>query len=365
MKQIKKTSRGAYYYVNKHGKKQYISEEAYNAIKELGTYDKEKLEKEKKALTPYRDKLKKVPNEALERVKKLDLSKKLSDRMKRPVSITRKATKDAARILFLEGPKKLLTFLYENPGVFLLASPDCYPVRYLKNKIEECALNKKPFDYYAAILPTEEACFLFEERTTKHIGLVHNNCNLLENYFNIPVCPNRDHDHLKFSNLEYIGYVWINEFYNGTPLNKYATSLKDRTSHHHISNSPHHQEYWIKRGNLHNMPSMCILEMVADWAAMSMELKDSLPDWAEKQLDKFNFSKTQEKLITEAVKVLQPKVEEYQINSMFESPKEIEKRIKWLEDRIKDANRMSDHEAAMEYEEELEELEDTLKKRST
>lgn len=117
-KDIKKTKKGAYYYINKKGNKVYVDE------KEI----KEMLKKEKtpppppvsKKATDYLKSLKDAPKKVVSKVEEFDLGKKLSDHLKQRVDLSRDAIKHAAKVAAADGMRKMWDFVKENPGIFLM-----------------------------------------------------------------------------------------------------------------------------------------------------------------------------------------------------------------------------------------------------
>lgn len=56
-------------------------------------------------------------------------------------------------------------------------------------------------------------------------------------------------------------------------------NFKQATDHHYKCNS-HHPEHWMDEdGSCHDMPLDCILEMIADWNAVSIDKGSNMIDW--------------------------------------------------------------------------------------
>ena len=106
--------------------------------------------------------------------------------------------------------------------------------------------------------------------------------------------------------------------------NKDYKSTKDinEATLHHIKNNKHHPEYHnkdkanisstnrdesIKCISAKNMDDISVAEMVADWQAMSEELKTNTSrEWFDDVKDnRWSFSKKQEKLINKLLKVFE------------------------------------------------------------
>ena len=162
--------------------------------------------------------------------------------------------------------------------------------------------NQKMYDY-------------FYLRTNKHIEKVKEYYYKLCDFSGYEADPEqaRKHDETKYKEPELIPYVWLNWKYfcqdNGVALpEEFATDnivnkIKQATFHH-ISNNPHHPEYWDKgftRENFNEknrdgippvpvdakeMPVMYLIEMVADWFSVSYERGEDPHHWAQKNVNK-------------------------------------------------------------------------------
>jgi hypothetical protein len=142
-----------------------------------------------------------------------------------------------------------------------------------------------------------------DQRTQKHIDRVEKNYQELAAKFNLNDQP-RLHDDSKMNSLEEASpYVWVNWWYKckreGHPivLEPSVKAATDAATMHHILNNRHHPEFYsedpVKLGdnrdkleraiNIKEMPIEDVAEMVADWQAMSQELKtNTARDWFEK-----------------------------------------------------------------------------------
>jgi hypothetical protein len=142
----------------------------------------------------------------------------------------------------------------------------------------------------------------FKERASLHIALVkkyyrrYTNRRLLE------------HDSDKFSNNLIMPYTLVNAGYNlGYKFTDYSKALTNKATFKHIKSNKHHPEYWddnIKNQDTENvvnasrMPINALIEMCADWCAMSEELGDNPFSWFKKVNNvKFVFTERQQKSI--------------------------------------------------------------------
>lgn len=98
------------------------------------------------------------------------------------------------------------------------------------------------------------------------------------------------HDMSKFSANEAFGYAMYN-FKDPHPESKPAF---EASWHHHKMNNPHHPEYWFnpdRSGKLEPipMPSLYVMEMLADWIGAGKTYGSTLEEWLPKNLPKFKF----------------------------------------------------------------------------
>ena len=94
------------------------------------------------------------------------------------------------------------------------------------------------------------------------------------------------HDLSKFSLIEFIGYS--NKFFKINPDEKDKISFQYAWLHHQKRNK-HHWEYWVvnsvKRDSL-EMPQKFVIEMLADWRAMSRQFDNDVKQWYDKNKHK-------------------------------------------------------------------------------
>jgi hypothetical protein len=170
-----------------------------------------------------------------------------------------------------------------------------------------------------AAYPSNEMVDNFYKRTKYHQDLVANNIikiiqsGKLDSQLN-PELEDRAriHDNSKYSDDEMIPYVWGTEMYrcknNGIPF-EYPEGIEQefaQASYHHVTNNRHHPEYHsLNKSDLminpadrgksldvveaYNMSDIDLIEMVADWTAMSQELNQnggSAKSWADKNINK-------------------------------------------------------------------------------
>ena len=94
------------------------------------------------------------------------------------------------------------------------------------------------------------------------------------------------HDMSKFSAKESYGYA-MHDFKSSAP-----DILFERAWLHHKNHNEHHPEYWLnpnKEGVLSpmEMPTIYVLEMIADWIGAGAVYGSSLEEWLQKNLHKF------------------------------------------------------------------------------
>ena len=166
----------------------------------------------------------------------------------------------------------------------------------------------------------------FEERTAKHIALVKQaarkiaeaNPEFREFDGTELVMQADEHDASKLIAPErepYIDLTWKHKFdnYKGykTPGTLDDEAINQATLHH-VRNNRHHPEYGQEneKGEVidaSGMTNVDIAEMVADWQAMSEELKtNTARQWYDKQRNvRFKFTAEQEALIDKLLKVFE------------------------------------------------------------
>jgi hypothetical protein len=166
--------------------------------------------------------------------------------------------------------------------------------------------------------PTEKMFNFFNRRTSNHINKVKRNLLTIigsNEAFNLNLDTNElskripIHDKSKFSKEEFIPYVWLTEYYRCKNSNipfEYPPKVEEKTKEaatHHYQSNRHHPEFHSKPSDMSNED---IAEMIADWAAMSQELNNSLKEFTNKSLTtKYNFTKEQTELINKLVNLFE------------------------------------------------------------
>lgn len=179
--------------------------------------------------------------------------------------------------------------------------------------------------YYFDLLPTN-ALRYFETRTRLHIARVNYAAKILYLYINnnmYVVSPNfldnvKEHDKTKFYSELYPGYVWITAHCNlkvEYPSDE-VKRIADEAWKKHYSLEDHHLEHYE---DVNMMTKTNMLEMIADWCAMSMELKDSLQEWWKKQQKKYNFDEEHLEFITNNIESLLEYMSEDELESAFKN----------------------------------------------
>jgi len=162
--------------------------------------------------------------------------------------------------------------------------------------------------------PTKEMIDFYEKRTRNHINRVVKNIYTIikeRDDFNKSelIARAKIHDKSKYSKEEYIPYIWLTWWYKerneGKEFN-YPSGIKemvDKAAKSHVLKNLHHPE---AHEDPKNMSNIDIAEMVADWAAMSQELDNSLKEWADKNIgSKWKFNKEQTKLIYDLIELFE------------------------------------------------------------
>lgn len=160
------------------------------------------------------------------------------------------------------------------------------------------------------IKPAEELKQKFIERTKYHIGLVNKFAEKIGRTF-----PR--HDNSKLTEL-LDGYCYFSK--PREELTKAESELLDIVTLIHITNSPHHPEYWTDtplsgftrinytpHGTIDatQMPEEYLEELCCDWCACSSEFKNSPIDWFHKvNGNRWKFSPEQQEFILKCLKKL-------------------------------------------------------------
>lgn len=125
----------------------------------------------------------------------------------------------------------------------------------------------------------------FNNRTKKHIELVNYYASKLGKSF-----PN--HDIEKFDDSmknAYIIVTWCT--FRNMDIPSEDLEMIQETMKAHYNNSKHHPEYWE---NIEDMDEDSLIEMCADWCAMSKEMKNDPFNWAEHTIGyRWDFSEKQ------------------------------------------------------------------------
>lgn len=131
--------------------------------------------------------------------------------------------------------------------------------------------------------PMEE---YFKNRMQRHVERVNKYANKVGHSF-----PNHDAD--KFGNTLYKRYVvltWCSFRKQPLPERDYDSYISAMKLHY--EHNKHHPEYW---DNINDMDEESLVEMCADWCAMSEEYINNPMDWADDNIDrrwKFNEKQT-------------------------------------------------------------------------
>lgn len=161
--------------------------------------------------------------------------------------------------------------------------------------------------------PTKEMVDFYEKRTSEHIKRVQKNLyTIAEERDDLNkvqlMARGKNHDKSKYGKEEKIPYIWLTwtKKYGlasiSIPTNEFNIINKNinKAVNHHYKVNRHHPEF---HKNINDMNEIDISEMIADWAAMSQELKDNLKAWTDKSVKKYKFNKDQTKLIYELIEL--------------------------------------------------------------
>lgn len=176
---------------------------------------------------------------------------------------------------------------------------------------------------------TDEEKQIFQDIYDNHLNLVNYYASKINRNF-----PNHDKD--KFDDEFYIPYV------KGFTRNKESLSpeeykqFKEAQNQHYIRNR-HHPEYWIANTNIENMGDSTLIEMCADWCAMSTVFGNTPFEWADSVIGtKYNFNENQIYFIYQILEMMWGRKSYYESktssvnNKLLESSFEI-KNIKFYE----------------------------------
>ena len=164
----------------------------------------------------------------------------------------------------------------------------------------------------------------FNKRTKKHIERVQKACKKIVDKYPeyeklLEQC--KDHDSSKFEEPEMSPYIELTWSKKEDSDAKSTKEMNDATLHH-IKNNKHHPEYHNKdKANISStnrdesiecisadkMDDISIAEMVADWQAMSEELKTNTSrEWYNEVKNvRWSWNKEQNKLIDKFLKVFE------------------------------------------------------------
>lgn len=169
---------------------------------------------------------------------------------------------------------------------------------------------------------TQDDVDFYKFRTKNHIDRVQFWANKIDEAFNLENKLNliaRKHDLSKWKQPEYEPYILITKNYREMNEKGVNLILPEKVknemflaSFHHITNNPHHPEYWDQNGSLNNlnkndrdsipnkivnaetMPFIYIYEMCADWLAVAEENQNTALKWANMNIGKrWKFTPTQ------------------------------------------------------------------------
>ena len=143
----------------------------------------------------------------------------------------------------------------------------------------------------------EESVNTYKEYIKSHIDNVHKAFDkygkILSEKLNIDINRLKDiiniHDQSKFSDEEFNGYRLkyypSDEDFNDTSKDlKEVNELFQLALDHHYNVNAHHPEFWVTKDNddqliINEMSNLYIAEMLLDWAAVSMNNKNSVYDF--------------------------------------------------------------------------------------
>jgi len=163
--------------------------------------------------------------------------------------------------------------------------------------------------------PTQKMVQFFEKRTKEHIDRVVANMKLVADHSDYNsdkiMARAKKHDKSKYGNVERPAYIWLTEYHrcNNDGIDfEYPEGMQAKVKDaclHHINVNKHHPE---AHGNPNAMSEIDIIEMVADWTAMSQELEQdggSAKGWADKNVGrKWKFNDEKKRLIYHIIGII-------------------------------------------------------------
>lgn len=158
--------------------------------------------------------------------------------------------------------------------------------------------------------PDAKQIAFFKQRQRMHEAFVRRNALRIARKFKGVsrqlLSAAQKHDASKWTRNEYIPYIWLtsNKQLGYSYPSAGLERLVDKAWQHHYMSNPHHPEHWQTRyHSLERMPSYEVAHMVADWAAMSQELHNSLRQWWRKAQRQYKFTERQQKFISAIISV--------------------------------------------------------------
>lgn len=161
--------------------------------------------------------------------------------------------------------------------------------------------------------PSKEMTDFYINRTDNHIKrVVRNISHIIESdFFKEIGIPSeklleraKNHDKSKYNIDEKKPYIWLTWHFKMAPNFKYPDGVEEKVEEAkdlHKTKNPHHPEFYE---DPNKMSDLDIVEMVADWAAMSQEKGNKLQDWVDENLDKrWEFDEDKKKFIYKIVKL--------------------------------------------------------------
>lgn len=175
---------------------------------------------------------------------------------------------------------------------------------------------------------TEEMTNWYKKRTENHINLVRKYCKKIHEVygdrFDEILERAKIHDQSKYEDPEIIPYIFITWDYKCKDENvefNIPEDIQDKmneATEHHVKSNSHHPEYHSYQEEIINredrdkppkelidatsMPELDLVEMCADWSAMSEEKGGTPMEWADKNVNvRWKFTEDQVDLIYEVL----------------------------------------------------------------